>query len=529
MEHMELSQQSGQVLAIFHRVTTELPNRGLVSGALVLAKSPIELMFCFRPYRGGSRPAVPDLVVKALNIQNILISYVPLKCSNILITTTSPQSVQYQFAFPLANSHEALHLAQLLALHSTPPAQLCEALDFIGSSYESHEEQYHVFIITVDHGQIQMPSDFGLAKPTIEFIRPDLLIMSQFRVQADDFTKNPVSDEEFTGFPTIDVLRASAKMRGILPASRPLVWPVLFNILPFDCDARAEVLRCRTAEYLALRDQWRMMPKMQFKYNPLLCKAFTTIQADVKRTHTHIGEWREILIRILRTFAIWNCDVRYTQGLNDVALVFITVFIPVAGKLMSVDEAEALTFWCFAAFVELIGSGLIEDDLLIMQERELSQIMNIIRHFHPACAQWLVSNGLQDLRFLITSFLLAYGRSFKPEIIVRLWEALVTVEAPWLFLRYFSAALLILTFPSFVRVSSCSAGQLLSLMDELFTQHDIGAVIAVSVSMMENSREEVQVEIRNRKVVGAQMQGSGVFAPNSAFSDCYAKHGSLFL
>jgi hypothetical protein len=276
------------------------------------------------------------------------------------------------------------------------------------------------------------------------------------------------------------------------------------------------------------------MPKTQFKYNTVVCDAFSTIRVDVKRTHppqciTSIAKWDQILINILRTFTMWNLDVRYTQGLNDLAVVFMTVFIPALETFPSADDAEALAFWCFAAFVELIGSGLIADNLMVMQDRELKQIMGIIARFHPACAKWLSSNGLEDLSFLISSFILAFGRSFGPETIVRVWEALVTVEAPWLFLRYFSASLLILSFPSFLRVSNCSSGKLVALMDELFVQQDVGAVIAVSLSMMDNSQADVRAEIKNHKSGEHAVAEEDAFLPNSTFSDCYAKYGPLFM
>jgi hypothetical protein len=241
--------------------------------------------------------------------------------------------------------------------------------------------------------------------------------MSQFRVRPDDFMKNPLTADEFATIESVEALRTAAKMRGIIPAARPFVWPVLFNILPLDARARTEALRCRTSEYLAVREQWRSMPKTQFKYNTIVCDAFSTIRVDVKRTHppqciTKVAQWDQILFNILRTFTLWNLDVCYTQGLNDLAVVFMTVFIPARNEVLDadVDAAEALAFWCFAAFVELIGSGLIADNLMVMQDRELKQIMAIITRFHPACATWLSSNGLEDLSFLISSFILAFGR-----------------------------------------------------------------------------------------------------------------------
>jgi hypothetical protein len=208
--------------------------------------------------------------------------------------------------------------------------------------------------------------------------------------------------------------------------------------------------------------------------------------------------------------------------------MFMTVFIPAVGKSLTGTEAEALAFWCFAAFVEMIGSGLIADNMMVMQDRELKQTMTIISGFHPACGKWLRSRGLDDLSFMISSFMIAYGRSFGHLTIARLWEALVTVPAPWLFLRYFSASLLILSFPSFLKVSNCSVGKLVSLMDEIFSQQNVGAVIGVSLSMMGNSKAAIQAEIKNRQPT-KDREETGLFVPVGDFAQCYLENRNLFM
>jgi hypothetical protein len=284
-----------------------------------------------------------------------------------------------------------------------------------------------------------------------------------------------------------------------------------------------------------VRGQWTTLSKAQLKYFTEVRDAFATIKVDVKRTHppeviTNIPQWDAILIRILRTFTMWNLDVRYTQGLNDLTVVFMTVFTPAIGDRLSDDESEALAFWCFAAFVEVIGSGLIAENMMVMQDRELTQRMSIIDRFHPGCAKRLRSNGFDDLSFLISSFILAFGRSFPPDSVARIWEALVSVEAPWVFLRYFSASLLILSFPSFLKVPNCSTGKLVSLMNQLFQHQDIGAVIGVALSMMANSAAAVQEEIRNRRSTQTRMEAvieghRKFFVPNRDFSKCYGESG----
>jgi hypothetical protein len=115
----------------------------------------------------------------------------------------------------------------------------------------------------------------------------------------------------------------------------------------------------------------------------------------------------------------------------------MSLFVNELGKALKDDELEALVFWCFAAFVEQTGSGLIADNLMKMQEKELSAIMNITQKFHPTCGQWLKSKGLSDLTFLISAIILAYGRTFGSGVIPRIWETLITNTESNLFLRCF--------------------------------------------------------------------------------------------
>ncbi|OHT10952.1 hypothetical protein TRFO_43679 [Tritrichomonas foetus] len=470
-----------------------------------------------------------------------MINYQPLE-AYLLINTMQPASM-HQFIFPQNSSYQLLHFAQLLSLHSelkaSPPQNSLETtVDFIVESYAATENHYHLFEFTVDKNKMEVPVDFsinGLLPQNVDFVKPDLHIISQFKVKSEDFTNNPVKKEDLDTFSTIEDLKDAVMNRGVEPSLRSTVWPIIFNIIPFDKSKRDEVLKQRVDEYVSVKKQWQNMTKMQLKYFTVVRDAFATIRVDVKRTHppeiiAQMSDWAETLTSILRTFTMWNLDVRYTQGLNDLAVNIMAVFIP----YISGDEGEALVFWCFAAFVELIASGLIAENMMVMQDRELTNIMSIIGEFHPACEKWLRTNGLGDLSFLISSFILAYGRSFTQDSIARIWEALVCVEAPWLFLRYFSASLLILSFPSFQKIPNCSTGKLVSTMDQIFYSQEIGAIIGVSLSMMRrNGRTNTEgKEALGRQVCGVEevMRTAGrvLFEPVSIYNKIYEEVPSLF-
>lgn len=530
--------QTQHIISIFHEVTTEFPEHGQISGALIIAKdSDDELLFVWKSYpkpkrRVANRDPEPEekfeVIMKKSNIQKIMINYHD-KEPYVLISTIQQPTLR-QFTFSTADVLRLLNLAQILAINAQPDTTLVDAVDFITESYVSNKDNQRLIDISIDDSKIVMPSEIGMIASKIEFVKPDMHILSQLQVHPDYFSGNPVTSEELSTFDSLEKLNEAARLRGIHADARWMAWPILFNVLPFDTDKREEVLNTRTEEYVILRNQWESLSKNQLKHFRIVRDAFSTIRVDVKRTHppdvlTQIEQWSVILTRILRTFTMWNLDVRYTQGLNDLAVNIMVVFIPVIGHGLTEDQAEALVFWCFSAFVEMIGSGLIADNMMAMQARELKEIMAIIDNFHPACGKWLVSNNLDDLSFLISSFILAYGRSFKHEGIAHVWEALVTVEAPWLFLRYFSASLLILSFPSFHRVANCSSGRLVTLMDQIFHQQDVSTVIGVALSMMEKSEDAIRHEIEGRKKpvleTPAPTKRAPLFEPISRFTQCY--------
>jgi hypothetical protein len=164
------------------------------------------------------------------------------------------------------------------------------------------------------------------------------------------------------------------------------------------------------------------MSRCQVKYNTLFRDAFATIRVDVQRTFPPppveaLATRREYLTSVLRSYAVWNCDVRYTYGFSDVAVVLMAILVPEIGKLITLEASEVLVFWCFAAFVERTASGLLAEDLMVMQAREIEEIMHITERFHPSCGQWLRERNMGDLSFFASALILVLERTFTSVII----------------------------------------------------------------------------------------------------------------
>lgn len=580
MDSNEIGKLKADVLTAFHRVSTYIPGHGSISGAFIVAKNENELIFWWRDYpepksyfsADKDEKAKFSIILRTNNIQKIMVNYQQNE-GYILISTIQPANM-HQFLFPTESSNQLLSFAQILSLFQNfkpntnqkknENKSLETAVNFIADSYSSTESRYHLYEFTIEHNQLSIPIDFsiaGLLPQSAVYVKPDLHIISQFKIVSDDYTKNPITEKEIDTFKTIEELKSAVMSRGLEPSVRSIVWPLIFGVIPFDKSKREVILKKRIDEYITIRKQWQTMSKMQLKNNLPVREAFSTIRVDVKRTHfsdvilqsekegqneeenennnqneddetnENSSYWFDILTSVLRTFTMWNLDVRYTQGLNDFVVNFMTVFHKMYQE--DKDKAEALTFWCFASFVELNSSGLIAENLMDKQNLELPKIFEVIEKFHPACAKWLRMNNVDDLSFLISSFILAYGRSFSHESVSRVWEALVCVPAPWLFLRFFSASLVILSFPSFQQIPNCSTGKLVSILDRIFYNQEIGALIGVSLKMMNASISDENQELRlsqKKKTLAPTLKSGSVvlFKPMISYSLAYESIESLF-
>ena len=505
-----------EIISVFHSVETNIGGIGNVEGVLTTGRQNGTLFFHWKKYTKVDlrevknrnpevEEQVPYLYLQANNIQKVMVNYQEMD-SYILISTISPASM-VQLTFPKHASDQVFQFVQTLALDSVKTSSadvdpVPDWLEFIYYGFTS-PEKYRLYDITVSDGKLVFPSDFIPAKSkSVVIVQPDMHIVSQFGIKKEEIMEHPVGLDDVRACKSIGELKAQVMQRGLQSEIRCTVWPVLLGVLPFEEEMRDEILKTRREEYFELKRQWQTISRTELKYNKMLKEAFSTIRVDVRRTHLLDGmqlegDWRATLISILKSFAVWNFDVRYTQGLNDICLNFMCVIFSGVSQGMSYDDCEALSFWCFASFLEVIASGLIASNMMAMQNSEMKEIMDIVDRFHPGCAKWIRTNNLHELSFLISSFILSYGRSFRYDSIPRIWETILATPAPWLFLRYFSASLLIMSFPSFSIIPDCSTGKMVSMMDIISREQDVGNLLGVALSMMERSPHEVEKSMMN--------------------------------
>ena len=498
-------------MCAFHNVS-----QNGVPGALVLATADDELIFWWRSYpqiqKGKLAPKQDkqETVIGSKNIQKIIVNYREKEAFIMINSRSSGQFFLTTLNFPNENRDQLLHLIQLITVNMCQnrpePPTLDAFVDFMTETMALNRDKYDSFDMDVDCGQFTIPLSFctnGILPKKLVVVQPDLNIVSKYQINAGDFINNPITEAEIQTFATTEELKKAVAKRGVSPNIRHIVWPIIFDVLPLDPEKREEALKHRVEEYKNIKNQWTSLSKQQIKSWTAIKDAFATIRVDVKRTHpppnvTVTDEWYEILVSLLRSFTIWNRNLRYTQGLNDLASNIMIHFCKPTCTALDDDVAEALSFWCFANFVEVAGNGLVTDNMMKMQQKELKEIFEIIERFSPN-SKWLTAMNMTSLSFLISPFMLAYGRSFDKQTIARLWETLISVPDPWCFLKHFSASLIIFSIPTFMLIPNCNGDKLVPLLDEIFPKLNIGGIIGVALAIMKENKGEEPYKIPGRK------------------------------
>lgn len=135
---------------------------------------------------------------------------------------------------------------------------------------------------------------------------------------------------------------------------RPEVWKYLLNYYPFNStyEERELIKKQKQVEYSIYRSQWESVTEEQELHFSKFRSLKERIDKDVIRTDR---TWKiyesddsprlQEIYRILLTYAFFNFDIGYVQGMNDLVSVLLVV---------TQDEVDA--FWCFKGFMDRIVS-----------------------------------------------------------------------------------------------------------------------------------------------------------------------------
>ncbi|OBZ75069.1 GTPase-activating protein gyp7 [Grifola frondosa] len=276
--------------------------------------------------------------------------------------------------------------------------------------------------------------------------------------------KHPVNEKMWRswfkddGTPKVRVeeMRHEVFRRGIAPALRKDVWPLLLGVFDWDVNSteRSRRWEVKQQQYRALKDEWWGVPEV-FD-SPDVIEERHRIDVDCRRTDrsqppfsdatpmnedandekgmhmrystispqlSDIGaqaptnEHIERLASILLTYNFYEKelgDEGYVQGMSDLCA---PVYVVMNGD-------EELTFWCFVEIMDRMKQNFLRDQSGM--KKQLSTLQQLISVMDPQLYHHLEKTDGLNLFFCFRWILIAFKREFAFEDVLRLWEVLWT-------------------------------------------------------------------------------------------------------
>jgi len=215
-----------------------------------------------------------------------------------------------------------------------------------------------------------------------------------------------------------DALRKAIFAGGLSPSLRAAAWPFLVGFYsPTSTEAeRVDIRRRRALEYDAVRCQWWLISESQASRFAAFRERRDRIERDVPRTDQDDPANGQLLTNILLSYALYNFDLAYCQGMSDIA-----------STLLMLLQEEVLTFWCFVHTMEVLGGNFESDGIAI--KAQLDRVGHILTVVDPTLSFHMASIQPDHMHCAFRWILVRFRREFPYPAILTLWEALWTAEA----------------------------------------------------------------------------------------------------
>lgn len=132
---------------------------------------------------------------------------------------------------------------------------------------------------------------------------------------------------------------------------------------------------------------------------------------------------------ILNTYAIYNYDIGYVQGMNNI----------VARLMVAMDYDEADTFWCLCAYMNRFGEGF--KNLESYTNSAFKSLQSILKCLNNDIFEALQQKDLEGLLFSFQWLLLQFEREFID--VEKMWDIFFTQLPHTQFYLFVAAALII--------------------------------------------------------------------------------------
>lgn len=220
---------------------------------------------------------------------------------------------------------------------------------------------------------------------------------------------------------------------GLEAGLRKEAWKFLLNYYPEESTAtdRCELSQKKFEEYRILKQQWTTISPAQEKRFGKWRERKKRIDKDVCRTDrshpffkNEKSQSLKVLRNILLTYAMYNFDLGYCQGMSDLASPIVYVMMR---DMKSKDKArwaevEAEAFWCFASLMDWLEGNFHTDQRGM--HAQLVSLRKLLQLLDPQLYAFLEKKDCLNFFFCFRWLLIHFKREFPFDEVLRLWEVL---------------------------------------------------------------------------------------------------------
>lgn len=291
----------------------------------------------------------------------------------------------------------------------------------------------------------------------------------------------------------------------------PDALPFLFNL--YSCEESTTESRKKQdeeqkAQFEIIKKQVDLIKDTQLKRNyKLKVNSFDVIRNDALRTDRDDprGAFKldfkagmNMLITLLKVYCLYNQNIGYVQGMNDLFVPLILTHFPnwndegdpvdSEGKVLSNYEDQLpKLFWLYRSMLNNIN----HDDFLLSITPKCGaiaqKVMRILIKVVPLVVTWLRKNQLSKLVFMYQDFIYIYKRSFSS--VWPIWLQFHSSPDPKHWMIYFICAIIIKTFPLFSAIPDVRDSWLTTMVSSFptfLTSLDIGEIGRLALWFYEN-------------------------------------------
>jgi hypothetical protein len=266
--------------------------------------------------------------------------------------------------------------------------------------------------------------------------------------------------------------------------------PFILGIYPplSTTEERKDIIQRKKDLFQNLLNQMNSYSEEQINATKRLYSAFRVIVQDVLRTDrqhpafsNQTGIGLKILTDLLRCYCIFNPQISYLQGMNDLFVPIILAFFPEWDEnsnpitTLSVEDELPLIFWCYKSLLQQTNHLKLLGDVTKLCQRYSALILDILTRISPLFSIWLKQHGFSEFLWIYSDFVLLYKRTLG-ERIWPVWFQLTCSIEPSEWLIYFSASVMLLSFDVFAGNNEISMSNITDIFSEVFRNLDFEEV-----------------------------------------------------